>query len=58
MEETRQTIDLTTFKNAFADMVVKNEKSWNDSLGFSLHTRKLKEYTKEEVEKIINSGSL
>lgn len=58
MEETRQTIDLTTFKNAFADMVVKSEKSWNDSLGFSLHTRKLKEYTKEEVEKIINSGSL
>lgn len=58
MGETRQEIDLTTFKKAFANMVVKSDKSWNDSLGFSFRTRKLKEYTKEEVEQIINSGSL
>ena len=58
MGETRQEIDLTTFKKAFTDMVAKSDKSWNDSLGFSFRTRKLKEYTKEEVENIINSGSL
>ena len=52
------TIDLTTFKKAIDDMVVKSDKSWNDSLSFSFRMRKLKEYTKEEVENIINSGSL
>jgi len=58
MGETRQEIDLTTFKKAIDDMIIKSDKSWNESLGYSFHTRRLKEYTKEEIENIINSGSL
>lgn len=58
MGEINNINDLTTFKKAFSEMIVKSGKSWNDSLGFHFQSRKLKEYSKEEVEKIINSGSL
>lgn len=58
MGDTNNINDLTTFKKAFSDMVVKSDKSWNESLGFYFSNRKLKEYSREEVEKIINSGSL
>lgn len=55
MEEKR---DISVFRRAIEEMVAKSGTSWNDSLGFSITTRKIKEYTKEEVERIINSGSM
>jgi len=58
MGEEKNVNDLTTFKRAFSDMVVKSGKSWNDSLGYRLYGNKLKEYTREEVAKIINGNSL
>ena len=51
-------VDITTFKKAMDGMVAKNGKAWNESLGFSYNLRRIREYTKEEVEKIINSSSL
>ena len=50
--------DIATFKKAIDGMVAKNGKAWNESMGFSYYYRKVREYTKEEVEKIINSSSL
>ena len=58
MGEINKIDDLSTFKKAFVDMVAKSSKSWNESLGLHLIGRRLKEYTKEEVEKIINSSSI
>lgn len=58
MGETNKIDDLSIFSKAFKDMVVKSEKSWNESLGERLYGRKLREYTKEEVEQIINSSSI
>lgn len=58
MGETKKIDDLTTFKKAFSDMVIKSDVSWRGSFSERLFGRKLKEYTKEEVEKIINSGSI
>ena len=57
-ESIERNIDLSTFKKNFDEMVIKSEKIWKDSLGFSYRNRKIKEYSKEEVESIINSGSL
>ena len=57
-ERTKTINDLSTFKAALIDMVAKSERSWNDSLGYQLCGRRLKEYTREEVEKIINSNSI
>ena len=50
--------DISTFKRAVVEMIAKSDTSWSDSLGYSFRTRKIKEYTKEDVERIINSGSL
>jgi len=58
MGEIKRIDDLTTFRRVINEMVAKSDRSWNDSLGFSLHSRRIKEYTKEEVEQIINSSSL
>lgn len=58
MGETKRIDDLATFRRVINEMVAKSDRSWNDSLGFSFHSRRIKEYTKEEVEQIINSSSL
>ena len=58
MEEIKKIDDLATFKKAVVEMVAKSSQSWNESFGYSFHSRRIKEYTKEEVEKIINSSSL
>lgn len=58
MGEVKQINDLSTFTKAVKDMVAKSVNSWNESLGYSYSIRRLKEYTKEEVEKIINSSSI
>lgn len=49
--------DITLFKKAMSDMVAKSGKLWNETVSYYYH-RKIKEYTKEEVQKIINSGDL
>lgn len=51
-------IDLALFKKAIDGMVVKSTKSWNDSFSSYFLTRKTKDYTKEEVDKIISGSSL
>ncbi len=51
-------VDVTLFKKAMEDMVAKNAKAWNESIGYSFSLRRTKEYTKEQVEQIINSSSL
>ena len=48
--------DLTTFKRIMSDMILKNGKTENTYSFYKF--RKTKEYTKEEVERIINGGSL
>lgn len=50
--------DLELFKSAINGMVAKSVKSWNESLGYSYSWRRTKEYTPEEVERIINGSSL
>ena len=50
--------DLTTFKKTYEDMVAKNSTAWNESFEYYRSIRKVKDYTKEEAERIINSGSL
>ena len=50
--------DLTTFKKIYEDMVAKNSTAWNESFEYYRSIRKVKNYTKEEAERIINSGSL
>lgn len=48
---------LATFKKAMNEMIAKNGKSWNESLGYS-YSYRVKDYTKEEVQQIINGSSL
>ena len=49
--------DLTTFKKHYDEMVAKNSAAWNESFNYYHSIRKVKDYTKEEAERIINSGS-
>ena len=49
---------LEIFKKAIDGMIAKNGKSWNESLGLSYNLQRIKNYSKDEVEQIINSGSL
>jgi hypothetical protein len=58
MEETKRINDLSTFKARINEMIAKSEKSWNESLGYSFQYQRIREYTKDEVDKIINSSSL
>lgn len=59
MEESYNNNDkLTTFKKAISDMIVKSGKSWNESFGSQLSSYRLKQYSLEEVKKIINGTSL
>lgn len=55
MEEPK--FDITTFKKAISDMIVKSGKSWNEYSN-RYNTFKIREYTKEEIEKIINNGNI
>ena len=56
-EQVKTNFDISVFKKAMVDMVAKNAKAWNDSLS-SYAWRRTKEYSKEEVERIITSGSI
>ena len=55
MEE--KSIDLSIFKKAQNDMVAKNAASWNEYYS-RRNTTRTRDYTLEEIDKIINSGSL
>jgi hypothetical protein len=58
MSELNNIDDITTFKSAFDNMIVKSTSSWNDSLGITISRRRVREYTRDEVESIINGNSL
>ena len=58
MAEQVEISELALFKKAIDDMVVKSEKSWNNALDYYYSKRRYKEYTREEVEDIINHGSI
>ena len=51
---------LTTFKSSYEQMIATSESSYNGSkYSSTLYTRRsYREYTPEEIERIINSGSL
>ena len=50
--------DVTLFTKAIQDMVAKNESSYNSGRYGYDRTERVKEYTLEEIEKIIDSGSV
>lgn len=51
--------DISLFRKAYDGMIAKNEASWSDPFNnYRRYDAKLKDYTLEEVDKIINSGSL
>ena len=50
--------DLTSFKLAVDHMVAKNESSYNLSRYGGSRLERVKDYTLEEIEKIICSGSV
>lgn len=56
MDEQKHT--LATFTKAINDMVAKNESSYNLTRWRRSRYEKVKDYTLEEVEKIISSGSI
>lgn len=49
---------VSTFEKATKDMVASNRKAYGGEWAGRSRTRPLKDYTREEVDKIINSGSL
>ena len=49
---------LTSFKRAKDQMIATNETSYNGEWGNRRYRQPLKDYTQEEIEKIIDSGSL
>ena len=53
-----ETDRLSVFKKAMDEMIAKNGKSWNESFGYTYLNNRIKDYSKEEVQQIINSGSL
>ena len=56
MDEQNKT--LATFKKAINDMVAKNESSYNLTRWGKKRYERVREYTMEEVEQIISSGSI
>lgn len=58
-EQVKVNIDnFANFKKAIDGMVAKSDKSWNDHYNYYYQVRRTKDYTKKEVEDIINSSSL
>ena len=49
---------LIEFAKANRTMIAANEQAYKGSWGLSRSRQKIKVYTREEVEKIINEGSL
>ena len=53
----RGKIDLSTFKRVQQDMVAKNDRALDEFYSYR-YVHRLKDYTNEEIEQIINSSSL
>ena len=52
------TFDLATFKSSQSTMIAKNDAAYGQRPGATKYGDKLRNYTIEQVEKIIESGSL
>ena len=57
MEQQPKKFDISTFKKAQEEMIAKNESAWKNSY-FNIETRRRYNYSPEEIQTIINSGSL
>ena len=57
-ERIKSTFDLTSFKRAQERMIATNKGAWDPPYTSHRFTEKLRDYKPEEIEKIINSGSL
>lgn len=49
---------LANFTSSYKQMIAKNESSYNSTSISTLYRRRIKKYTPEEIENIIDSGSL
>ena len=58
MDEQKQKVASAIFTQAIKDMVAKNESSYNLSRWGRNRYERVKEYSLEEIEKIIDSGSV
>ena len=58
LNKQNDSLDIGLFKKAIDEMVIKNDVSWRETSNYYYSTRKTKEYTKEEVTQILNSGSI
>ena len=47
-----------TFEKAWKDMIVKSTQSWNDLNSRFVYVKPIRDYSEEEIGKIINSGSI
>lgn len=61
MEENNRNFSLSSFKKASSAMIAKNEatyRGYNGWDGLRLYQERVRDYSLEEIEKIINSGSV
>lgn len=54
---TKHTFDISTFKKIQEGMVAKNEQAWQNGM-FAIRGERVRSYSLEEVDRIINSGNL
>lgn len=52
------TFEFSTFKKSVEEMVAKNDLAWNGYGRYSTNSEKIKDYSLEEVKRIIESGNL
>ena len=58
MDNTKRIFDLTSFITQQSRMVATNEQAWQNSYLSTMRSSQLKDYTPNQVEKIINDGDL
>ena len=58
METNKTTFDLASFKRATAKMITTNDAAYGGLFSDRNRRSRLKDYTPEEIDRIINSGSL
>lgn len=57
-EKVKSKFDLTSFKKVQSDMIATNDRAWDDPYTSRRHLSRLRDYTIEEIDRIIQSGSL
>ena len=57
-EAVKSTFDLTSFKRAQDKMISTNERAWDPPYSSRRYITKVKDYKPEEIDRIIQSGSL